>query len=151
MKKLLPFFILALAVTLTGCGAIQKQNNIDKQMENLVFNAPANQVYDAAVKVMSSQLIKINSGGKTYGASDLVYSDYIFGGKKNKQRIRFTVAAVDAGKGKSTLRIHKEKATNFMGEWGKPHKMRFLTYEYQTLQKVDAAKAAKIDKLASKK
>lgn len=151
MKKLLPFFIIALAVTLSGCGAIQKQNNIDKQMENLVFNAPANQVYDAAVKVMNSQLIPIKSIGKNHGASELTYSDYIFGGKKNKQRIRFTVAVTDMGKGKSTLRIHKERATNFMGEWDKPHVMRFLTYEYQTLQRVDSTKATEIDKLASKK
>ncbi len=151
MKKLLPFFILAFAFSLTGCEAIKKQNNIDNQMKTFVFGTQASQVYNAAVKVMSSQLIKINSTSKNHGASQLTYSDYIFGGKKNKQRIRFTVTVADLGKGKSTLRIHKERATNFMGEWGKPHVMRFLTYEYQTLQKVDAAKAAEIDKLASKK
>lgn len=48
------------------------------------------------------------------------------------------------------LNISRGRATNLMGDWDKAREVRFLHYEYKVLQKIDAARTAKIDKKASK-
>ncbi|MDH5395506.1 MAG: hypothetical protein OEW97_04480 [Gammaproteobacteria bacterium] len=152
MKKFLPLIFASLIMALSGCAGIKKQNNIEEQMKNLVFNAPADRVYSAAIAEMSNPLTpKIKSTGQFSGASDWVYSDYVFGGKVNKRKTRTLISVTAKGNKQSILRIQTETATNFMGDFGEPHVVRFLTNEYNTLKRVNPVQAAEIDKMASAK
>lgn len=150
MKKLSPIFIIALVVSLTGClDAMKKQGKIDEQMKNLVMNAPADKVYATAVQVMNSLFVDIKPAGKNTGASSWQVNDTKLGTEKYKEKIRFTIKVSAQGSNKSTLIIGRERSSNLTGNWSKPVTGRFLNYEYKVLQKIDAAKAAEIDKKSS--
>ena len=149
MKKLIPLISIALIFMLSGCAAIKKQNNIDEQMKNLVFNASADRVYSAAVNFMQTDIMPT---GKYSGSSKWIYSEYIFGGKKNKKKERTIINVTPKGKNQATLRILKESSTTFVNDdWAVPHSMRQLAYEFNTLKRVNPAQAAEIDRIASKK
>ncbi len=151
MKRFLSITMIALAVSLSGCAAIQKQANINKQMENLVYNAPADKVYNTAVKVMNSMFVRIRTTGRNQGASGWQTKPVSLGTKHYKERTRFTVKVSSKGKNKSVLRISRERSSNMMGEWNKPLPGRLLSYEYDVLKKINASRAAGIDKQASAK
>lgn len=151
MKRFLSITMIALAISLSGCAAIQKQSNINNQMQNLVMNAPANKVYNAAVKVMNSRFIRIRKTGRNTGASSWQTQPVSLGTKHYKEKTRFTVKVSSKGKNKSVLRISKERSSNMMGHWNKPLPGRLLSYEYEVLKKINASRAAEIDKMATVK
>lgn len=122
-------------------------------MENLVFNAPAADVYNAAVDVMKKAMwVDVKSTGKNKGASDWVTKDaqMQMSGKKYQEKTRVRVEVAAKGKNQSTIRVYTERMTNFMGKFENPTVGRAKHYEYLTLQKIDAAKAAEVEKAASK-
>ena len=73
MKKLIPIVAIALIFIMSGCVAIKKQNNIENQIENLVYDAPADRLYTAAVKYMGA-----SSTGKNQAATAWVTHDKVF-------------------------------------------------------------------------
>jgi hypothetical protein len=148
MKKLINLFIIALVASLSGCAAIQKQNRIIEQMNNLVFNAPADSVYNTAVSVMNSMFIQISTTGKNEGASAWQTSNVSLGSSTYQEKIRFTVKVTAASQGTSSLRIQRERKSNHMGSW-KTTAARNQVHEYNVLQKIDPARASEIDRNAS--
>jgi len=151
MKKLKIIFVLSLITVLSGClGAIQKQSKIDDQMKNFVFNEPAGKVYNTAAKYMNSMFIDIKNTGENAGASKWQTNNVTLGSNKYQEKLRFTVKVDAKGENKSALNISRERSTNMMGDWDKASAGRYLHYEYNVLKKINAAKAAEIDKKASK-
>ena len=114
------------------------------------MNAPADKVYNTAVTVMNSMFVNIKTVAKNQGTSSWASNNVSLGSQRYKEKTRFTVMVSDKGKNKSILRIARERSTNMMGGWGKASSGRFLHYEYKVLQKINAARAAKIDQQASK-
>ncbi len=151
MKRFLSIVMIALAVSLSGCAAIQKQANINKQMQNLVYNAPADKVYNTAVKVMNSRFVRIRTTERNTGASSWQTKPVSLGSKHYKEKTRFTVKVSSKGKNKSVLMISRERSSNMMGHWNKPLPGRLLSYEYDVLKKINASRAAEIDKMATVK
>lgn len=151
MKKFLSIAMIALAVSLSGCAAIQKQANLNAQMENLVMNAPADKVYNAAVNTMNSMFVRIRTTGRNQGASSWQIKPVSLGTKHYKEKTRFTVKVTAKGKNKSVLIISKERSSNMMGDWNRPLPGRLMSYEYQVLKKINPARAAEIDKNATVK
>lgn len=152
MKKLVYLFSLLVAVTaISGCAGIKKQNNINKYMENFVFNAPADKVYNAAVAKMGSMYVTIKPVSKHHGASDWNTNNTSLGGNSYQEQVRFSIAVNSNGNDKSTLRIYRERKTNLSGSWSEAHKQRFLIYEYNVLQQVNPSRAASLEKMAAAK
>ena len=151
MKKFLPVVALIALSFLSGCAAIQKQANINKQMESLVFNVLADKLYNTAVGVMNSKFISISKNGMNEGASFWNTNNRRVGSKVHREKVRFTVKVMDVGKNKSRLNISRETVSNFTGRWGRTTKSRYFSYEYSVLQKLNPQRAAQIDKIAAVK
>lgn len=151
MKNIISIAVIIFITSLTGCmGALQKQSRIDDQMKDLVMNSPADKVYSAAVKHMNSMFIKIKNTAKNKGSSNWQTNDVSLGSQRYKEKVRFTVKVTAKGKNKSVLNISRERSSNLMGSWDKIHSGRYLHYEFNVLKKMDAARAAEINKKASK-
>ena len=147
-KKL--FCILLVPFMFTGCGSIKKQNNINKEMESYVFQAPAADVYAAAEKTFSGMYTPIKSTGKNTGSSEWLSKETTFSGKKFLEKSRFTVEVASKSKTTSTARVFREAQSNMTGKWGNISRGRVIAHEFYILQRVNPSVAKAIEERASK-
>ena len=145
---------------LVSCGSIKKTNNIIKKMENYTFSFPAAQVYSAArghFQTMSDRVTMLGgasneliNGKKNRGATKWFETKKVFGGKSYIEKKHFTVVVTPISKVTSKLKITEVRMNNMSGKWAKIGEFRKGLYEYNTLEVLDPAAAAIIDKEAAK-
>lgn len=142
-------FMAMAAILITGCASMKKQMNINKVMETHVFEAPAADVYEAAEAEFKGMYTPINSTGKTTGASEWITRPTELGGKKYKEKSRFTVTVTPKGKKMSMVVVSRESATDITGKWGDTRKARMGVYEFNILKRLDSAKAQEVEAKAA--
>ena len=146
MKALL--LTISIALLISGCGSIKKQQHIGKIMETHVFDVPADELYKATEAEFKKMYTPLKSTGKNTGASAWVSQQSKLGEKEYTEKSRFAVEIIPVNSKSSRLTIHRESQSNYLGDWGNISRGRMYIYEFNVQRRLDPLVAQKIDQKA---
>jgi len=145
---------------LSGCTAIATQYNLMNRMDSYVFNSSPDTVYAGAVELFKENKIPLKSIGAHKGVSPWKMTYVSQGSLSHYTHIRYTVEVSSIGKNQSIVRVYKESsadkknavyANRTLGdEILTAEKIRYIPFEYSTLEKVNPAAAKRMQTRAAK-